>query len=388
MRKALAIFFALLLCACAGKNPYLNGLKCGTDNLWANKPEQSIECFDAAEVADPGNYEVKDYEKIMLNTYQGVGFLALGDAFANQSFRRAYALQVQTVQENSAQIQRQQEEFKKSARRIPGMPPLNSIVSDINAELELNPQVAAMRDFVNPYTTWLGAVYDGVVSRDMPNADNFMRRVMQFAPDNQFVRTDMEAIRARRDLVWVVFENGNVGRLYERALAPRGLQAWNINLTVPDLAPGGKALPFIEVDGVRTEFLASMDSIVKTDLIKYRTQHIISSVIFEVGKVAIATGAMVGGVVAANSNQKYGGLMMMGGWLLANAAMGANKSWDLRGWHSLPSEIQVARLNMPASRKLNIPPVGIVAIPDGIRNAIVFVRISSDYKNVVIGKLN
>ena len=388
MRRKLSILFVMLLCACAGKNPYLDGLKCGTDNLWAGYTERSIECFDNAAAADPGDYEVKDYEKIMLNTYQGVGFMALGDAFANQSFRRAYALQVQTVQENSAHIQRQQEEFEKSARRIPGMPPLNSIVNEINAELEQNPQVAAMRDFVNPYTTWLSAIYDGVVSRDMANADNFMRRVMQFAPDNQFVRTDIESIRSRKDFVWIVFENGNVGRLYDLPLAPRGLQAWNINLTVPDLAPGTKALPHIEVNGVKTEFLASMDSIVKTDLIKYRSQHIISSLIFEIGKVAAAGGVMVGSVVGANKNQNAGGLFMMGGFLVANAIMSSSKNWDLRSWYSLPNEIQIARISMPASRKLDIPPIGIVEIPDGIRNAIVFVRISSDYKNVVIGKLN
>ncbi|MCL2749128.1 MAG: hypothetical protein FWE50_03575 [Alphaproteobacteria bacterium] len=392
MERKFSLLFVFVLTACATKSPYLQGLECGTDQLWKDHPVQSVECFDAAETAmdTESNYVVKDYEKVMLKTYQGVGFMAGGGDFAAQSFRRAYALQTQIVQENSADIAKQQEEFKKSARKIPGMPGLNEIVNEINAEMDMGSQVLAMRDYVNPYTTWLSAIYDGVASRDFSNAENFLRRVATFAPDNKFVRTDMDAIRSKKEHVWIVFENGIVGRLYEHYMAPRALQAWNINLTVPDQARGTVALPYLEIDGIKTEFLADVDSIVKTDLIKYRTEHIISSVVFEVGKLAAAGGVIVGSAVAANKNRNAPGLFMMGGYLATKAIMSVRKNWDLRSWDSLPAEIQVARIEMPQSREVKISNVGNVKIPTEARNAIVFVRILTQNSTpaVIIGKLN
>ena len=389
MGRKINLILSLALCGCASTSPYLDNLSCGTDSMWNNRPIQSLDCFDTAEVSDTGGYESKNYEKIMLKTYSGLDQLAMNDAAANQSFRQAYSLQSQTVQENSQEIEEKKKEFARSAQKIPGMPSLDSIVSDVNSGLNRNPDVIAMRDYVNPYTTWLSAIYDGTANRDFANAENYLNRVIQFAPDNSVVKTDMNAIRSGKDLVWIVFENGSVGQLYEHSLAPRGLQAWNINLTIPDLARGKSALPYLEVSGTKTQFLASMDSIVKTDLMKHRDSHIISSVVFEVAKVAAAGGVVVGTGIAAHKNQNNAqGLLVLGGYMAASAIMNMKKDWDLRSWESLPMEIQIARITMPQTRKINIKPVGEIEIPNGIKNAIVFVRISDEYNSVVIGKLN
>lgn len=389
MGRKIYLLFTVILCGCVSNSPYLDNLSCGTDTMWNGRHNQSLDCFDMAENSDTGGYQVKDYEKIMLKTYSGLDELALENNSANQSFRQAYSLQAQTVQENSNEIDRKEKEFEKSARKIPGMPSLGSIVNDVNEQLNRDAQVAAMRDFVNPYTTWLSAIYDGTANKDYANAANYLNRVAEFAPDNTFVKTDMDAIRSGKNFVWVVFENGSVGQLYEHALAPLGLQAWNINLTVPDLARGKSALPYLEVSGTRTQFLASMDSIVKTDLLKHRKDHIISSVIFEVSKVAAAGGVVVGTGIAAHKNQNSSqGLLVLGGYMAASAIMNMKKDWDLRSWQSLPYNIQIARVNIPSSRKLSISSVGEIEIPNGIKNAVVFVRISNEYNNVVIGKLN
>ena len=104
------------------------------------------------------------------------------------------------------------------------MPSLDYIINDINEQLDKESLVVAMRDFVNPYTTWLSAIYDGIANKDYANAENYLKRVAEFAPDNKFVKSDMNAIRSGKNFVWIVFENGS-GQLYEHALAPRGLRA-------------------------------------------------------------------------------------------------------------------------------------------------------------------
>lgn len=389
MGRKIYLLFTIALCGCVSTSPYLDNLSCGTDEMWNSRHNQSLDCFDIAEVSDTGGYQVKIYETIMLKTYSGVDQLALENNGANQSFRQAYSLQTQSVQENSDEIDRKQKEFEKSAKKVPGMPSLDSIVNDVNEQLNRDSLVVAMRDFVNPYTTWLSAIYDGTANKDFANAENYLKRVSEFAPDNAFVKTDMDAIRSGKSFVWIVFENGSVGRLYEHALAPHGLQAWNINLTVPDLARGKSVLPYLDISGTRTQFLASMDSIVKTDLLKHRKNHIISSIVFEVGKIAAAGGVVVGTGIAAHKNQNPSqGLLVLGGYMAASAIMNMKKDWDLRSWQSLPYDIQIARINMPVSRKLSISSIGEIEIPKGIKNAVVFVRISGEYNNVVIGKLN
>ena len=388
MGRKIYLIFIIALCGCVNTSPYLENLSCGTDNMWNGQHNQSSDCFDMAEVSDTGGYQVKDYEKIMLKTYSGLNNLALGNNFANQSFRQAYSLQTQVVQDNSDEIDSMQQEFAKTAKNIAGMPSLDYIVNDINEQLDKESLVVAMRDFVNPYTTWLSAIYDGIANKDYANAENYLKRVAEFAPDNKFVKSDINAIRSGKNFVWIVFENGSVGQLYEHALAPRGLRAWNIHLTVPDLARGKPALPYLEVSGERTQFLASMDSIVKTDLLTHRDNHIISSVIFEIGKIAAAGGVVIGTGKATRKNQSSQGLLILGGYMAASTIMNMKKDWDLRSWQSLPYDIQVARINMPASRKLFISPVGEIKIPSDIKNAVVFIRISDKYNNVIIGKLN
>lgn len=381
VKLKLSILFALFLSACAGRNGYLQKLDCGTDYLWDNRPTESLACFDAAEPP-------KDYEQIMQKTYMGVGYLSLGDQSARQMFLRAYNIQAESVQANSAEISRLTEEFNDSARKISGFPNLDDIVSSVNAELDRDATVQAMRDFVNPYATWLAAVYDGVANNDLANSENFLKRVQTFAPDNQFVKTDFNAIKSKKDSVWVVFENGSVGQLYAKALAPAILRMWNINITVPEVAKGQKAAPFITANGVRTSFLADMDAIVKTDLIKYRAQNIISSVVFETVKVAATVGTVIGAHQLARNSRQNAGLFAVGGFLVANAIMSQRMSWDLSSWDKLPTEVQVARIEMPSDRIVRISRIGEVRIPDGVRNAVIFVRLSDEYKSFVIGKLN
>ena len=381
-------------------NIYLGGLQCGTGFLWGNISAGREMCFAATDsvlvgdAEEDSGYEIKDYEKIMFKTYAAMGYMADGADYVTQMFRQAYDLQTENVQKNSEEIEELEAEFEEKAAQIPGLPDLNTIVQAVDAELSQIPDsVVAMKDFVNPYTTYMNALFDGV-NGDKANSENFLSRVKQFAPDNGFVKTDARAIASKKQHVWVFFENGTVGNIKPRSLAPEILRAFNIQLTIPDVWAGAPAAPTLFVETAdtttQTEFLANMDSIVKTDLEKYKTRNIISSVVFEIGKVAAATAAGVGAYAMAGKNEGTADLWAIGGTLAVAAIMSVDKPWDLRSWTSLPNEVQVARVEMPKDRKIVINQNYDVVIPDDIKNAAIFVRIPTvnAAPSIVVGKLN
>lgn len=381
-------------------NMYLGGLQCGTGFLWANVPQSREMCFAATdgvlmgEVEEDSDYEIKDYEKIMFKTYAAMGYMADKSEYVTQMFRQAYDLQTENVQSNSEEIEELEAEFAEKAAAVPGLPDLGTIVQAVDAEMSQIPDsVVAMKDYVNPYTTYMNAIFDGV-NGDKANAENYLSRVQQFAPYNAFVKTDAKAIASKKQHVWVFFENGTVGEIKPRSLAPEILRAFNIKLTIPDVWRGAPAAPTLFVGTsdatTQTEFLANMDSVVKTDLEKYKTRNIISSVVFEVGKVAAAAAAGVGAHAMAKKNEDTSDLWAIGGTLAVAAIMSAEKPWDLRSWNSLPNEVQVARVEMPKDRTVVINQNYEVVIPDDIKNAAVFVRIPTvnAQPSIVVGKLN
>ncbi len=403
----------MALATIADKEPnniYLGGLQCGNGYLWANNTNGATKCFDAVnsvlsgEVEEDSSYKIKGYEKIMAKTYEGINAIAKQDEFTQQIFNQAYELQKSNIEDSGAEIESLRKEYAESQEKlqaagISSMPSMDSIVSQLESQPE-NPadSVVPMKDFANPYTTWLMALYDGAAG-DKSNAENGMNRVASFAPKNSFIPNDIDGLN--NGSVYVVFENGKVGPVKKRSLVPDGLQVLTqplqglgisagIELTIPDVFPGTKALDSISVTAdnktVETEFLASVDSIVKTDMDKYKTGNIIKSVVFEVGKIAAATAAGI----AAHEAAKGSPFQKIATVAAVTAVMSVKKPWDLRSWDSIPNEIQTARVKMPADHKIVINDAFSVDIPEDVHNAIVFVRIptANAKPGVVIGKLN
>lgn len=391
-------------------NFYLGGLQCGNGYLWANNPEKTEQCFAASdsvlsgEQEEDSSYKIKNYEKIMSKTYQGINAISQQDKFTKQLFNQAYDFQKDNINDSGEEIESLREQFAKDQEKlqeagVSDMPSMDSLVAEIEAQpIDVANSVAPMKDFANPYTTWLMALYDGATG-DKNNANNGMKRVAEFAPENKFIKSDIQGLD--KGSVYIVFENGKVGPVKKRSLVPDSLKVLTqplsaigvnagIELTIPDLFPGTKALDNLLVstdkEQVETQFLASVDSIVKTDLDKYKTSNIMKSVAFEVGKIAAAT---VAGI-AANRAAKDSPFRDIATVAAVTAVMSVKKPWDLRSWDSIPNEIQTARVSMPSNHEILINNNFSIEIPEEAKNAIVFIRIPTRnaVPGIVIGILN
>lgn len=391
-------------------NFYLGGLQCGNGYLWANNPEGVEQCFAtvddvlSGEIEEDSSYKIKNYEKIMSKTYQGINAISKQDQFTKQLFNQAYDFQKENINDSGEEIESLREQFAKDQEKlqesgVSNMPSMDSLVAEIESQpIDPDNSVAPMKDFANPYTTWLMALYDGA-NGDKNNANNGMKRVAEFAPKNTFINSDIQGLD--KGSVYIVFENGKVGPVKKRSLIPDSLKALTqplnaigvnagIELTIPDLFPGTKAFDSLSVstdkEQVETQFLASVDSIVKTDLDKYKTSNIMKSVAFEVGKIAAATAAGI----AANRAAKDSPFRDIATVAAVTAVMSVEKPWDLRSWDSIPNEIQTARVSMPSDHKILIDNNFSVDIPEEAKNAVVFIRIPTRnaVPGVVIGTLN
>ena len=391
-------------------NIYLGGLQCGNGYLWANNSEKTDKCFSvvdsvlSGEIEEDSSYKIKNYEKIMAKTYQGINAISQQDEFTKQLFNQAYDLQKDNINESGEEIESLREQFAKDQEKlkeagVSNIPSIDSLVAEIEAQsVDVENSVVPMKDFANPYTTWLMALYDGATG-DKNNAESGMKKVAEFAPKNTFVKSDIKGLD--KGSVYVVFENGKVGPVQARSLVPNSLKVLTqpltaiginagIELTIPDLFPGTKALDKLSIstdqEQTDTQFLASVDSIVKTDLDKYKTSNIMKSVSFEVGKIAAAT---VAGI-AANRAAKNSPFRDIATFAAVTAVMSVKKPWDLRSWDSIPNEIQIARVSMPKDHHIVINNNFSIDIPEEAKNAIVFVRIptANAVPGIVVGTLN
>jgi hypothetical protein len=382
------------------RDEYLYNLQCGAGYLWANDTKNAEICFDSAGVAAKDKdakteYRPLIYEQIMLKTYSGANDIIAKNNTAGVMFNQAYALQSDSVQLSGTQISELSNELEKKSSKIPGMPSIDSIVRDAETELNKTTTIKAMSDFVNPYTTWLSAIYYGF-NGDLPNSENYLNRVKIFAPNNKFISNDFNTISSGEKSVWIILEDGAVGHLRAKSIAPQVLQSLNIKLTIPDILPGTNAINEITIKSngteTKTQPLADMTRIAATDLKKYRRENIIKSTLFEIGKLGVATGVAVGSAVIANNQaKKQNNVLAFDALYLglgaAGAVMSAEKDWDLRGWWSLPNTVSVARIQMPQNHKLELK-IGDKTYPVEIekraKNAIIFVRMPSTYATPAI----
>jgi hypothetical protein len=340
----------------------------------------------------------------MLKTYQSINAMSQDDKEARLFLNQAYEFQSINISENGEEIEKMREKYAEDQQKlresgVESVPSMEQLIAEAEAQpIDAANSVVPMKDFANPYTTWLMALYDGATG-DLNNANNRIKRVEEFAPKNKFIKTDIEGLS--KGSVYIVFENGKVGPIKKRSLVPESLKGLTqplrglgiksgIKLTIPEVYPGTKALPSISVSAgnetVDTEFLASIDSIIKTYMDQQRSANIAKSVSFEIGKIAAAT---VAGIAAnrAAQNSKFRDILTVAA---VTAVMSVEMPWDLRSWDSMPNEIQVARIKMPENHTILINETLPVELPNDAKNAIVFVRVptANAVPGIVVGKLN
>lgn len=338
-------------------------------------------------------YEGRSYDGIMLNTYKGLNYLALGQADkARPELIRAYQRQQDAVEENKKRIEKVQNEAAShtnsvAIKKAQNDPKFQAQMQGTNYAGINNLKTYA--DYVNPFTVYLDGLYflaNAADASDLERAHKSFERVSFFAPDNEYVKQDLgiadDLIQGKTlpPSIYVIFETGGAPE--------RGQIRVDVPIIVTKVSYVGAAFPtlrlqddfvpslMIDANGtnVTTSLVASMDSVVALDF-KNEMPVVITKTIAATVTKAVAAYAIND---AAGQQSSLGGLFAQLGTAIYQAAVNIA---DERTWTTLPKQFQVARVPTPADRKIDLTASNglkaSVTVADGTVNVVYVKSINS-----------
>ena len=334
---------------------------------YAQKAKVSISRETGALLSNQANlpYEGRSYDGIMLNTYEALNYLELGEPDkARPELIRAYQRQQDAVQDNQRRIEKAQKEADSSKDKSYIDRSENDAGFQAQIQKSLPPinNLSAYANYVNPFTVYLDGLFflaDETGPSDLERAHKSFERVMDFGSDDEYVQRSISLVDDRMKgkpltpTTFVIFETG---------CAPICDQ---IRIDIPiffsNVSYVGAAFPILVIrdeyqPGISvvangatysTHTIASMDSMIAVDF-KNELPVVITKTV-----AATVTKAVAAYFVnqAVNNQNDIAGFFTQ----VATAAyqMSVNIA-DTRTWTTLPKEFQIACFPTPLDHKVEI----------------------------------
>lgn len=360
-------------------------------------------------------YRGRAYDKVMMNTYKAVGYLALGDKDkARVELNRSLQRQRDAVEANAKRIAAVQDEQEKAARgelkdekgksaSYDSSKALNDPKTGPGLQAALDASIAPMKgygDYVNPFSVFLDGLFFTVLGEggsDLERGRKSFERVASMVPENTFVRADLDAAtlaaegKAPEGITYVIFETGTAAA---REQVRVDIPTFLVNSRMPYVGAAFPKLKFNESYipnlgitagelNVSTSTVASMDSVIANDF-KNEWPAIVTKTM-----ITTATKAIIAAVVQKAAEDRGGMWAGLAAGLIMGGINSATNVADTRTWTSLPKEFQYARVATPASREITINAGGVqqtVALPAGSIN-LVYVKSASPTAPLLVSSI-
>ncbi len=288
------------------------------------------------------SYQGSMYEKIMLNIYKGLNFMAL-DNFedARVEFNRAIDRQRRAKEYFSNEItqlkskQRANQNYQVAQNRY-----TQKAIYD--SYRELFNSYKAYPDFVNPFTTYMSGLFflfDG----DYNKAKDLLRDAMSMEPNNTQIEEDFKLAdklsgfeKRKTHYAWVIYENGkSMVKIEKNINIPLFIftnKVYYAGLSLPTLSPRSSSYNYIEVENKKSKIVANMDNIIEAEFEKRFPQ-----IAFE------ATLNLIMKTYTQYELNRSGGAI---GGLVGAIYQGLTNRADVRSWTALPKNFQVVRFEL------------------------------------------
>lgn len=357
---------------------------------YANRARVRVGSEAMSAMTTPANlpYEGRAYDRIMAATYRALNSLALGRPNeARPALFKAYQYQQDAVAENAKRIERAQAEAANSShagtvQRTQANPQFQRQVDNLYKPVA---QLRPYAEYVNPFTVWLDGVFFLAQAQDfsdLERARKSLERALSFAPDNPYVRADLEAAERRlkgappEAVTYVIFESG-LAAIRQQVRIDIPIIFANVSYIgsawpVLQTRPGNALTLAADAGGARlnTASVANLDRVIARDFEDEKPAIITRTLVSTLAKGAAA---FVANEAASQQDEGLGALIRV-----ATLAYQASVNIaDTRSWTTLPKEFQIARIPTPPDRRLQIiegnqPPVA-VTVEDGLVH-LVYVR--------------
>jgi len=190
-------------------------------------------------------------------------------------------------------------------------------------------------DIMNPALMYLSGIYF-LTCGDFENANIYLKRASGMAPDNSFIKQDLELAQQHKrptNIIWQFSETGFAPRLHEQ----------NAGLFLPTI--GMIYFSFSEphfsqssIKPKNAQMLANVDAMFMTEYNEYRINEILRSYTSAVSKATLQA-------TMYNSHSSTAPLM----GILSSIYTVSSSNTDVRTWATLPQYIYVTRINKSKS---------------------------------------
>jgi len=323
-------------------------------------------------------YIGSEYDGIMSNTYKAINYMALGDMeSARVEFNRAVDRQrrakvnfAQMIDKERQILRDKEAEERSEGKNIYVSESENSLVSSrLKQEYPSLHTFKPYPDFINPMTTYLSGIF-AMADGNYNKAHTLLKESYGMMSDNVNVENDFGDIelilengeRTKESTVWIIFENGQSPILKEwRIDLPVFIVSNNLNyisVALPRLVEREKALDYLSIEinntkHISTEFLCSMDRVIKTEFEKEYENIVRRAILSVAAKTSIQYALKQEG----NNQNSVGALL----GLAATIYQITTTQADTRIWSTLPKEFQLARFTRPDDGKVKImTPQGVI----------------------------
>ena len=309
-------------------------------------------------------YRGSGVDILMLHVYQALNTLQLGDIDgARQPLVRMDLHQKAVVSENAKRIAKDREAVKASENQREIALAESSDRTKDNTQLLTKdlPDTRGYELYVNPFAEYLYAFYHLYAGRDEADREMArfrMQRALAMAPNNTAIRLAAERLEAGAPVpsgVYLFHEDGMA--VYREAIdlffpifAADTISL--MGLALPKLVEDNNRAGFATLVGggqaARAELVGDVDAMMtqeyKNDLPGILTRAIAS-----------ATAKAVAAYAANYAAQQSGNsLAVLGAFVSTTVYQVASNVADTRSWNSLPKQIGVSRIDLPANRTVDV----------------------------------
>jgi uncharacterized protein len=269
-------------------------------------------------------YRGRAYDKVMMNTYKAVAYLALGEKDkARVELNRALQRQRDAVAANAKRIaaaQTEAEQGRQGALRDgngrAAAYDADQAMGDARTgpalQATLDASVVALKpygDYVNPFAVFLDGLFFTVLGEDGSDRERGRKsfeRVAALVPENDYLRADLAAARQAAEegravtgVTYVIFETGAApARAEARVDIPTYLASRRLSYvgaSFPKLVYHGDYVDRLDITAggrtQRTALVASMDGVIANDF-KNEWPAVVTKTLLSAATKAIAQAAL------------------------------------------------------------------------------------------------
>ncbi|NLK66624.1 MAG: hypothetical protein GX282_04020 [Campylobacteraceae bacterium] len=215
------------------------------------------------------DYDGMLYERIMINLYKALNFMALGDTKnARVELNRALNRQARAAEFYADEIEKTKAYLDSRQNKNLSQKEKEYNLNQLNKLSNTYAGYEAYPNFINPFATYLSGLFFSIEG-DKKGAD-LLRESLRMDPNNAQIKQDLKFDKNPK--IWLIYEDGKSHGLREEAMhLPMFIASdkiYHIGFALPVLTPSSPSYQTLSLNGRSTTKIANFNAIIRAEYAK------------------------------------------------------------------------------------------------------------------------